>query len=157
MCYISTVNFSILFNSNPSYFFRSSRGIQQGDPLSPLLFDVLIEALSCMLDVAAIAIQFSSFTVGNMAATSMMVSHLLFVDDTFIFCDVHPNQLVTLREILSRFEEISSLRINLGKSDLVRVGEVHNLNVLMGLLDCRHSSLPFKNLGLPLGAKFKEL
>ena len=64
--------------------------------------------------------------------------------------------MVTLREILNRFEEVSGLRINLGKLELVPVGEVHNLGVLMGLLGCRHSSLPLKYLGLPLGAKFKE-
>ena len=43
------------------------------------------------------------------------------------------------------------------KSKLVPVGEVHNLDVLVGLLGCRHSSLPLKYLGLPLGTKFKEL
>ena len=39
---------------------------------------------------------------------------------------------------------------------MVLVCEVHNLDVLVGLLGCRHSSLPLKYLGLPLGA-FKEL
>ena len=34
-CCISTVKFSILINGCPSYFFRSSRGFRQGDPLSP--------------------------------------------------------------------------------------------------------------------------
>ena len=43
------------------------------------------------------------------------------------------------------------------KLDLVLVGEVHNLDVLMGLLGCKHSSLLLKYLGFPLGAKFKEL
>ena len=52
---------------------------------------------------------------------------------------------------------MSGLRINLEKSKLVPVGEVHNLDVLVGLLGCRHSSLPLKYLGLPLGTKFKEL
>ena len=87
----------------------------------------------------------------------MMVSYLLFADDTLIFCDVDPNRLVTLREILNRFEEVSGLKINLGKSELVPVGEVHNLDMLVGLLGCRHSSLPLKYLGLSLGAKFKEV
>ena len=76
---------------------------------------------------------------------------------TLIFCDTDPNQLVTLREILTRFEEASVLKINLGKLELVPVGEVHNLDVLVGLLGCRHSSFPLKYLGLPLGAKVKEL
>ena len=70
------------------------------------------EALSRMLDVAATAGRFSGFSVGNTASTSMMVSYLLFADDTLIFCDANPNQLVTLREILTRFEEDSGLRIN---------------------------------------------
>ena len=60
---ISTVKFSILINGSPSDFFGSSRGLRQGDPLSPLLFDIVMEALSRMLDVAAFAGQFSGFSV----------------------------------------------------------------------------------------------
>ena len=86
-----------------------------------------------------------------------MVSHLLFTDDTFIFCDADPTQIASLRAILARFEEVSSLRINLGKSKLVPIGVVHNIDVLVGMLDCRQSSLPLRYLELPLGAKFKEL
>ena len=71
----------------------------------------------------------------------MVVSHLLFADDILIFCDTNPYQLVNLKGILNRFEEVSGLRINLGKSELVPVGEVSTLNVLVGLLSCRHSSL----------------
>ena len=58
MCCISTVTFSILINGNPSDFFGSSRGIRQGNPLSLLLLDVVMEALSHMLDMAAAAGQF---------------------------------------------------------------------------------------------------
>ena len=54
--------------------------------------------------VAATIGQFLGFFVGSTPSTSMMVSHLLFADDTLIFCDVEPNQLITLREILTRFE-----------------------------------------------------
>ena len=76
---------------------------------------------------------------------------------TLNFCDVDPDQLVTLREILNRFEEISWLKINLEKSELVPVGEIHNMDVLEWLLGCRHSSLHLKYLGLPLDTKFKEV
>ena len=108
MCCISIVKFSILINGSPSNFFGSSRGIQQGDSAR----GSIMRLLSRMLDVAATAGRFSGFSVGNTASTSMMVSYLLFADDTLIFCDANPNQLVTLREILTRFEEDSGLRIN---------------------------------------------
>ena len=62
-----------------------------------------------------------------------------------------------MRAILARFEEVSGLRINLGKSELVPIGVVHNMDVLVGMLGCWQSSLPLRYLGLPLGTKFKEL
>ena len=73
-----------------------------------------------------------------------------------IFYDTKPSQIANLRAILARFEELSGLYINLGKSELVPVGGVHNLEALVGLLGCGQSSLPLKYLGLPLGAKFKD-
>ena len=76
---------------------------------------------------------------------------------TLIFCDADPNQIIILRAILTRFEEVSGLRINFGKSKLVLARVVHNLDVLVGLLGCKQSSLTLKYLGLSLGAKFKEL
>ena len=154
---ISTVKFSILINGNPSDFFGSSKALRQGDPLSPLLFDIVMVALRRMLDVAVSTGQFSSFFVGSTTGPSMMVSHLLFTDDTLIFCDDEPSQIANLRVILARFKEVLGLRINLGKFELVPIGWVHNLEDLVGLLGCGQSFLPLKYLGLPLGAKFKDL
>ena len=48
------------------------------------------------------------------------------------------------------------LKINLGKSELVPVGVVNNIDLFLVVLGCKQDSLPMKYLGLPLGAKFKE-
>ena len=64
----------------------------------------MMEALSRMLDVAASIGQFSGFSVSSTAGPSMMVSHLLFADDTLIFCDAEPSQIANLRAILAKFE-----------------------------------------------------
>ena len=53
MCCISMVKFSILINGSPSNVFGNNWGLRQGDPLSLLLFDVVMETLSRMLNVAA--------------------------------------------------------------------------------------------------------
>ena len=124
-------------------------------PVSPFLFDIVMEALSRMLDVAIAAGQFSGFSVGNATGSLLTVSHLLFADDTLIFCDVDSNHITALRGILSRFE-VSGLKINLEKSVLVPVGDVPNLHELVEILGCSESALPLKYLGLPLGASFKD-
>ena len=115
-----------------------------------------MEALSRMLVAATVAGQFSGFSVGNASGSLMAVSHLLFADDTLVFYDANSNHIAALRGILSRFEEMSQLKINLGKSELVPVGDVPDLHELVEILDCRESTLPLKYLGLLLGASFKD-
>ena len=153
---ISTVRFSIMINGSPKDFFGSSRGLHQGDPLSPLLFAIVMEALSHLLDDAVLVGHISGFTVGTRSNTPLMVAHLLFADDTLIFCDASTSQIEYLWEILSSFEPMSGLHIKLAKSELVPIGEVTNMGELVAFLGCRWSSLPMTYLGLPLSAKFKD-
>jgi hypothetical protein len=152
---ISTVRFSILINGCPSGFFASSRGLRQGDPLSPLLFVIVMEALSRIMDRAIRGGLFSGFMVGSPQNQQVLISHLLFADDTLIFCDADLSQLAHLRSVFLWFEAVSGLRINLGKSEMVPVGEVSNLEELALILGCKVAPLPMKYLGLPLGAPFK--
>ena len=64
------------------------------------------------------------------------MTHLLFADDTLIFCDASASQVEYLREILASFEAVSGLHINLAKSELVPIGEVTNMGKLVALLGC---------------------
>ena len=72
---------------------------------------------------------------------------LRLVHDTLIFCDAEPSQIANLRAILARFEKLSRLCINLGKSELIPVGVVHNLEALVGLLGCGQSSFSLEIFG----------
>ncbi|XP_030923333.1 uncharacterized protein LOC115950243 [Quercus lobata] len=96
------------------------------------------------------------FDVGRLEGRSLEVSHLLFADDTLIFCDADLDQVLFLCMILIWFEVVSGLKINLGKSELVPIGMVHNLDLLLNLLGCKQGTLPMKYLGLPMGAKCKD-
>ena len=58
--------------------------------------------------------------------------------------------------ILTRFEVVSGLKINLLKSELVPIGNVPNMDELVEILGCQQSSFRLKYLGLPLGASHKE-
>lgn len=98
----------------------------------------------------------SGFRVSNLEGDSLMVFHLLFVDDTLIFCDTDLDQLLIICLVLLWFEAVSGFKINLGKSELVHVGQVYSIELLVDVLGCKLGLLPMRYLGLPLGAKFKE-
>ena len=86
-----------------------------------------------------------------------MISHLLFVDDTLVFCEASQDQMAYLSWLLMRFEACSGLRINLEKSELIPVGRVHNIEDLALKLGCKVGGLPSNYLGLLLGAPFKSV
>ena len=73
-----------------------------------------------------------------------MVSHSLFVDDTLIFCEAYPEQIRYVQLIVLCFEAVSRLRVNLGKSELVAIGEVDNNGELANILGCNVAALPMK-------------
>ena len=98
----------------------------------------------------------TGFSVGHQAVSALDVSHLLFADDTLILCGADSDQLWYLQGVFTWFQAISGLKINLGKSELVPVGDVPNVQALVGILGCRVSALPLTYFGLPLGASFKN-
>ena len=84
------------------------------------------------------------------------ISYLLFADDTILFCDASREQLLYIRIVLIFFEVITGLKVNVGKSKIVPVGEVGNLDALARILCCKVGRLPMSYLGMPLGAHFKD-
>jgi hypothetical protein len=60
--------------------------VRQGDPLSPHLFVVVMEAFSKMMSVAVEKELLASFSMSSRPSGTMEVLHLLFADDTLIFC-----------------------------------------------------------------------
>ena len=85
------------------------------------------------------------------------ISHLLYVDDTIIFCDAEPEQLLYIHLVLTCFEAVTGLRVNMDKSEMVPVGVVTDLPRLATLISCKIGTLPMNYLGMPLGAPHKAL
>jgi hypothetical protein len=152
---ISTARFSVLINGVLSGFFGSSRGVLQGDPLSPFLFVMVLEAFSKMLGAVTSRGLISGFSVGSNEQNWVVVSHLLFADDTLVFCGANDSQIRHIGALLVCFETVLGLKVNLSKSTLVPVGSVGDMGQLAGLQGCGTGTLPLKYLGLPLGASFK--
>jgi hypothetical protein len=132
---LSTARFSIIVNGSPCDFFESTRGLHQGDSLSPMPFVIVMEALSRMMNKAIEGCYLYGFSMDGLDRNSILVSHLLFADNTLIFCDANPSQLLHLKFVLHLIEATSSLQINLGKSELAPIGNVPSIMDLAAILD----------------------
>ena len=148
----STSSFFVLFNGSPTGFFRSSRGLRQGDPLSPYLFMIGMEALSCLLKCAIEGNFISSCRFEGRDGGELVISHLLYADDTVLFWETNYGQLMYLGWTLMWFKAFSGLKINLSKSEIITMGRVDNVEMLPSELGYGVGTLPTTYLGLPLGA-----
>ncbi|WJZ96214.1 hypothetical protein VitviT2T_014921 [Vitis vinifera] len=115
-----------------------------------------MEALSQLLSSARNGGFISSFKVGGRGREGLIVSHLLFADDTLIFYGVDAEQLQYLSWTFMWFEAILGLKVNLSKSEVIPVGEGVHMETLVPVLGCKIGSLPTSYLGLPLGAPYKS-
>jgi hypothetical protein len=85
-----------MMNGSPSGFFVSSRGLLLEDPLSPLNFLLIMEVLSQLLHRNEVAGLIRGFKAGKELVSALSISHLLFADDTIVFCDADSDQILHL-------------------------------------------------------------
>jgi len=112
---VSTCSLNILWNGEPSGAFTPSRGIRQGDPLSPYLFVSCMERLSQLID--------SYSNLGKWKAISLTrggtrLSHLMFADDVVLFGDASREQAYHIQACLQEFCEASGQKISATKSSI---------------------------------------
>ena len=93
---ICTINFFVLNNGTPFSFFQSSRGLRQGDSLSPYLFVIVMVALSCLLKRAKEGGFLSRWRFNGRGGVGVEISHFLFTDDTLVFCEPSLKQMTYL-------------------------------------------------------------
>ncbi|XP_026397117.1 uncharacterized protein LOC113291843 [Papaver somniferum] len=79
---ISISHFSVLVNGSSTEKFKPSKGLRQGDSLSPFLFLLAVEILSKLIDDVVRRDQLKGFQV---VEGGINISHLQFADDTLLF------------------------------------------------------------------------
>ncbi|KAK2663061.1 hypothetical protein Ddye_001635 [Dipteronia dyeriana] len=79
---IASPSLSILVNGSPTFQFPIERGLRQGDPLSPFLFNLDVEFLNVILCRAKVLNMISGVDFGT---DEVHISHLQFADDTMLF------------------------------------------------------------------------
>lgn len=77
---------------------KSIIGIRQRDPLSPYLFLIVTKGLSNLIKQAVVQGQLTGMKISN---PGTIVTHLLFADDSLLFCKAEANQVQSIKDILT--------------------------------------------------------
>jgi hypothetical protein len=96
MACVTSVSYSVRFNSQLTEEFKPTRGIRQGDPLSPYLFLLCAEGLSSSLLHAE---EIGGIEGVKVCRNAPSVSHLLFADDSLILLKADLNNAISLKQL----------------------------------------------------------
>ncbi|XP_071680070.1 uncharacterized protein [Lolium perenne] len=145
---VTSVSFSVLFNGERLDEFTPSRGIRQGDPISPYLFLLAAEGMSCLLKTRSESSHLQGLKV---AASAPAVNHLLFADDSLLFINANGDSARDARDTLDAYCRASGQRINLDKSSIFfsKKCPVTIKQELKDILNVQNETLSEKYLGMP--------
>ena len=87
----------------------------------------MMEVFSKMIKRVEGASLLRGFKADGRRGGGVCVSHLLFADDTILFCDANEEQILHVWMLFLCFQTVTGLKVNTMKSEMVPIGEVPNV------------------------------
>ena len=116
MSCVKSVRYTVKYNEELLEPFIPSRGLQQGDPLSPYLFLSVAEGLSCLLDKE---VRRGKITPLKIARGSPGISNLLFADDSLLFFKACKEEAECIMQVLANFQKGSGQLLSYSKCSIL--------------------------------------
>ncbi|XP_049368158.1 uncharacterized protein LOC125833012 [Solanum verrucosum] len=141
--------YSVIINGKRHGFFHSTRGLKQGDPLSPALFILGAEVLSRMLNLLHQNQMYKGF---QMELRGPQINHLSFADDIIIFTAGTRQSVQLIMKTISTYEAVSDQLLNKSKSHFM-VPSNTSSDIIAGIQEITGFSRkesPINYLGCPL-------
>ncbi|KAM6553480.1 hypothetical protein CsatB_014242 [Cannabis sativa] len=112
---VTSVQYSVFHDGHLMGPIVPSRGIRQGDPLSTYLFIICAEGFSSLIR------KFEEDQViqgCRVARNAPPITHMLFADDSYLFCQANPTTANNIKQMLHSFEIASGQKVNVAKSSI---------------------------------------
>jgi len=137
---------AVKVNDNICHYFQTRKGVRQGDPLSPIMFNIVVDMLAILISRAKEANHIRG-VVPHLVDEGLSV--LQYADDTVIFMDNDLERAKNMKLLLCAFEQLSGLKINFHKSELFCYGaaKVNQIDYAQ-IFGCDLGSFPFRYLGI---------
>eukprot|EP00253_Pinus_taeda_P022226 PITA_22226 len=113
MALVTSSSVSILVNGSPSEIFLPSRGLRQGDPLSPFLFILMMEGLGRSIKHAKVTSKIQGL---QLSENGQVLTHQQFVDDTMLQRIPTVKEALAYKQILNDFAIATGMEVNLSRS-----------------------------------------
>ena len=138
----------VRINDEDNSYFKTGKGLRQGDPLSPLLFILVADVFTRMLIKAAkqglITCLMPELFPGGIIS-------LQYADDTLLFLENNLDKAQNFKWLLACYEKLSDMKINFDKSNVLMLGLDEERSIQYArLFCCKVDSFPFTYLGVPL-------
>ncbi|XP_062089485.1 uncharacterized mitochondrial protein AtMg01250-like [Humulus lupulus] len=147
MTCVRNTSYSLLLNGRVQGRFKGEKGLRQGDPMSPLLFVLIMEYMTRSLQLAA---RNSSFRYHPMCK-SLKLLNLCFADDLILFCKGSLSAVSIFKEALGKFSEATGLSINASKSHIYFSGvNAAERRVIAQAIQLPEGTFPLRYLGVPM-------
>jgi hypothetical protein len=148
MTCVRTVNFSVRCNGELLETFSPSRGLRQGDPLSPYLFLFVADSLATLLNRE---VSNGGITPIKVARGCPGISNLLFADDSLLFFKATAHQARRVKEVLKEFQMATGQLLSHNKCSLLfsETSITQEREEIKEILGVESASFESKYLGLP--------
>jgi mannosylglycoprotein endo-beta-mannosidase len=129
-------------------YFKSKKGVRQGDPLSPPLFNLAADCLAKMIHTAQ-ENELIKGLVPELVRGGVAV--LQYADDTILCMEDDVDTARNMKMLLYIYEKMSGLKINFNKSEIVMVSSDDQKAICYSdLMSCSTGQWPIKYLGVPV-------